>query len=273
MDESIEEWREARSPVRPAAAGVKVRDKRRPGHCWQDNELYDAWQPIVGPHAVNVYVNLTRDAYASTIEYSVRKLADATGISKSAVWRNLKVMEHVGMLRLETGAGSAGSVCELLDLKEAAEKLGAVYNRQRASFLFTDMAVARLRAGVTEMRRRMQEKQPKPEPVEMDPHVVMGPEMIDPFFRCVPDRDTNSEEKAAEEKNLCPSSRDTSVPLEGGLCPFDGGSQQKCEQNTIHNTNPPPTPALPAGVLAARADALRASRSRWSQSEQPPRSC
>jgi len=228
-------------------SSVKLRDKRRPGHCWQDNELYDAWQPIIGPHAVNVYVNLTRDAYSSTIEYSVRRLADATGISRTAVWRNLRVMEHVGMLRLERGSGSAASTCELLDLKEAAEKLGAIYNRRQASFVFTDVKLASLRMEVVLLRKKMQNK-----------GLAVQSDALREKQICVPERDTNSEENSGEEKILCPSKRDASVPPERRLCLSEGGAQHKCEQDTKHNTNPPPTPALPAGVLTARADALRA---------------
>jgi DNA-binding MarR family transcriptional regulator len=203
-----------------AVAGVKVRDKRRPGHCWQDNELYDAFQPIIGPHAVNVYVHLTRECYETTAEYSLRKLADATGISKSAVSRNLAVLEHVGMLRVQRGAGSAASSCELLDLKDSAERLGAIYNRRRSSFVFTDSMTAKLRAEITALRKQLQAK-----------------------TASVPQRDTNTEEKSCTPD----SERDASVPLDGVLCPSAGGSHQYSEQDSILNTNPPPTPALPAG--------------------------
>ena len=227
---------------------VRVRDKRKPGHCWQDNELYDAWQPIIGPHAVNIYVNLTRNSYSSTIEYSVRRLADATGISRTAVWRNLRVMEHVGMLRLQRGSGSSTSTCELLDLKEAAEKLGAVYNRRQASFVFTDGKLASLRMEVVQLRKSMQSKSPE----SASSHTVSQ-------------RDTNS----AEQKILCPSKRDACVPPERRLCLSDGGAQQKCEKNTIHKTNPPlPLP------LQGRGDASHATDSPLvSEAERVMREC
>ena len=59
---------------------VRLRDRRRPGHYWQDNELIDVFQPVIGALAVNVYVNLTRDVYGgeTRVRYSVRKLAKAT---------------------------------------------------------------------------------------------------------------------------------------------------------------------------------------------------
>jgi DNA-binding MarR family transcriptional regulator len=205
---------------------IKLRDKRKPGHCWQDNELYDAFQPIVGPHAVLVYVHLTRESYSATVSYSLRKLADATGISRSAVWRNLAVLEYVGILRLQRGEGSAQSTCVLLDLKEAAERLGAVYNRKRSSYVFTDVAIAKLRAEVTALRKRL--------------HQSKANEI------CVSLGDTKSEE------NFCApvSQGDASVSLRGDLCLPEGGPHQYCEQNTIHNTNPPPTPSLlEGGVL------------------------
>ena len=127
--------------------GVRLRDKRRPGHCWQDNELYGVFQPIVGTQAVSVYVNLTRDCYGETrVSYTLRKLADAMSVSRAAVWRNLAVLESVGVLRLIRGKGSGESSCELCDLKDAAEALGGVYNSRRSSFILSEEKLVELRA-------------------------------------------------------------------------------------------------------------------------------
>ncbi len=210
-------------------AGVKLRDRRRPGHCWQDNELYDAFQPIIGPHAVLVYVHLTRDCYTGKVDYSIRDLADATGLSRMGVWRNLLVLEHVGILRLQKGRGSAASSCELLDLKDAAERLGGVYNRRQASFVFTDSLTAKLRLEVTELRKNMQKKPAKDDSV------------------CVPQSDANVRKSVVVPIR----ESDTSVTLEGDLCHSDGGSHQYSEQDTILNTNPSPTPSLQEGAAVS----------------------
>jgi hypothetical protein len=142
---------------------VKLRDKRRPGHCWQDNELYDVFQPIVGTQAVSVYVNLTRDCYGETVvNYTLRKLAETMGVSRAAVWRNLAVLQSVGVLRLVKAKGSGHSSCELCDLKDAAEALGGVYRSRRSSFVLSAEKITELRARVAAVRESMQGKKSAP---------------------------------------------------------------------------------------------------------------
>ena len=142
---------------------VKLRDKRRPGHCWQDNELYDVFQPIVGTQAVSVYVNLTRDCYGETVvNYTLRKLAETMGVSRAAVWRNLAVLQSVGVLRLVKAKGSGHSSCELCDLKDAAEALGGVYSSRRSSFVLSTEKITELRARVAAVRESMQGKKSAP---------------------------------------------------------------------------------------------------------------
>lgn len=104
---------------------VRLRDRRRPGHCWQDNELYDVFQPIIGPHGVALYANLSRMAYGASFEYSARGLEEVTGMSRMTVWRTMAVLEHLGMVRAKAGRGRAKGECVLVDLKELAEALGA----------------------------------------------------------------------------------------------------------------------------------------------------
>lgn len=179
---------------------VKLRDKRRPGNCWQDNELYDVFQPIVGAQAVSVYVNLTRDCYGETrVSYTLRKLAEAMSVSRAAVWRNLAVLESVGVLRLIRGKGSGESSCELCDLKDAAEALGGVYNSRRSSFLLPEEKLVELRARVAKVRESMQgKKQSATVPV------------------CVSQRDANSEESLAapeSRRDANGAGRDASVSL------------------------------------------------------------
>jgi hypothetical protein len=198
---------------------VKLRDKRRPGHCWQDNELYDVFQPIVGAQAVSVYVNLTRDCYGETrVSYTLRKLADAMSVSRAAVWRNLAVLESVGVLRLIRGKGSGESSCELCDLKDAAEALGGVYNSRRSSFVLPEEKLAELRARVASVRESMQGKrQPEAVPV------------------CVSQRDANSEESLAapeSRRDANGAGRDASVSLLAAAIDLCKEEEKEC----------PPTP-------------------------------
>ena len=201
---------------------VRVRDKRQPGYCWQDNELIDVFQPIVGAIGVAVYVNLTRAAYGeSRVTYTVRKLADTMGpgTGRTSVWRSLRVLEHVGVLRLIKGKGSGESICELCNLKDAAEALGAVYNSRRTSFALPEERIAAERAKVEALLRATQGKKP----------VKAVPD-------CVPQRDTNNEGKfAAPEapRDTSGSKRDACVPL----CAAPSNECEKEERKEI-----PPTP-------------------------------
>lgn len=186
---------------------IRGRDNRRPGWCWQENELYDVFQPIVGPHAVSVYVNLTRVCRGqSRVACSVRDLSKATGLSSTAVWRNLAVLAHVGMLRINKGRGSAGSSCDLCDLKDAAEALGASYQARRASYVLPDDKILELRGQIAVLRQAMQCKtKPAGEPVCVSPV-------------CVSQGNTNdgADLAASEvESNACVSPRNACVSLDG----------------------------------------------------------
>lgn len=128
---------------------VKLRDQRKPGHCWQDNELYDAFGPVIGPNAVTVYTHMTRQCYGTEIRSSSRELARDSGLSKDTVLRSMRAMERIGMLR-NVGRGSR-SVAEyhLVDLKELAESHGGVYDRRRVSYVFSEAQTAALKAIAT----------------------------------------------------------------------------------------------------------------------------
>ena len=106
---------------------VRVRDKRKPGHCWQDNELYDVFQPVIGATATHIYAAMTRWGYGHRVELAMREIAVESGTSKSAVQRATLAMERVGMIRLAPSRGSKPAAYELLDLKEASIALGAVW--------------------------------------------------------------------------------------------------------------------------------------------------
>ena len=63
-----------------------VRDARRPGHYWADNEIYDIYAPIVGVHAFAVYMALCRYASSEGASHpSTSTIADQLGISRPTV--------------------------------------------------------------------------------------------------------------------------------------------------------------------------------------------
>ena len=134
---------------------VGLRDQRRPGHCWQDNELLDVFQPIIGPQGVSLYVNLSRMAYGASFEYSARGLEEATGMSRMTVWRTMAVLEHLGMVRVQAARGSARGKCDLMDLKELAEALGARPIQNGKSHELPAAALARLKKECAAVRARL----------------------------------------------------------------------------------------------------------------------
>lgn len=123
---------------------VALRDKRKPGHCWQDNEAYDVFQPVIGAAAIHVYAVLTRFARGHEVQMGIRDLEMESGTSRSAVARSLIAMEQVGMLRRRMGRGTAAAAYELLDLKEAARALGAEWSPHRASWVLPPARAAEI---------------------------------------------------------------------------------------------------------------------------------
>jgi hypothetical protein len=126
---------------------VKLRDQRKPGHCWQDNELYDAFGPVIGPNAILVYVQMTRNCYgAESIRLSSRDLARDSGLSKDTVWRAMRAMERVGMLRAVSGGKGKLAEYHLTDLKELAARHGGTYVWHRQSYVFSPQQAVALKA-------------------------------------------------------------------------------------------------------------------------------
>lgn len=132
---------------------VRLRDTRKAGYCWQDNELYDVFQPIIGAYGVNVYVHLTRHAAGTAVSVSLRELAGAAGIGKDTVRRALLGMELVGMIR----RGAAGAF-ELVDLKELAAYYGGSYDFRRRSYVISAEKTDELRDQVRMVQAETQGK-------------------------------------------------------------------------------------------------------------------
>lgn len=112
---------------------IPLRTNPPKGFTWQGNELFDVFQPFIGANAVLVYVALTRKAYpGKSFSYSTREMANASKRSPTTVFRSLAVLEYVGMARLKRGRGSKRSECELTDLRELAQRLGAAQTQSGA---------------------------------------------------------------------------------------------------------------------------------------------
>ncbi len=80
---------------------IPARGKPIGNFCWQQNEVYDLFQKVVGPLAFAVYANLTRKAYGydATLECALRELAEDMGISHATVGRELAVSCPLGLVR------------------------------------------------------------------------------------------------------------------------------------------------------------------------------
>lgn len=134
-------------------SAIPTRDKPHGDFAWQDNELYEVFQPLIGPHPVSVYATLTRRAFSGKrIRYSVRDLAAKSGQSPSTVSRSLEVLECTGLVRLHRNGGNSASECELVDLKELCRHLGGAREKRAASYILPESTVKQLRARIQLLR-------------------------------------------------------------------------------------------------------------------------
>jgi hypothetical protein len=130
---------------------VGLRDARRPGHLWADNELFSVFAPVIGGHAVLVYVtmcaslSLECEFKETRIRASSRQLAAMCGLGKDSVRRAMHLMERLGMLQAK-GAHRKTVEYHLVDLKDLAMKHGGSYERRRASYVLTSGQMAKLKA-------------------------------------------------------------------------------------------------------------------------------
>jgi len=132
---------------------LPLRGKPTGNFCWQDNELSTVFQPIIGSAPCALYCHLTRIAYGPTVRYTLRRLANATGRSPTSAYRDLLVLEWIGMVRIRFGSGNRESECSLVDLKELARSLGAVYHPRAASYVLEPAAAELLKMRLAEDRK------------------------------------------------------------------------------------------------------------------------
>lgn len=222
-----------------ATEQIGLRDRRKPGHCWQDNELYDAFQPIIGSLPVLVYVQATRDCYGSMSKFSLRGMAESSGISKDTVRRALLVMQEIGMLRARGGSPGRAAEYDLVDLKDLAAHLGAQFDRKRSSYLFPKAIAAELRTKVDKVLGKTQGKTVS----------VRDSSRSGKRRPTVSQRDSLFVEKYSENTDVGLSLRDATVSPEAKTVSPEGRPYISNTQNN-KTTSPLPLPASGKGEVS-----------------------
>ncbi len=116
-----------------AGPSIYVRDNRRPGWFWAENELVDVFAPLVGPYALAVFVTILRlcQGNSALVEVSVRDIERAwkhkdfrASLSRSSITRALSQLLAAGLLRLSR-EGTRSRPAEYLvgDLRDLAASL------------------------------------------------------------------------------------------------------------------------------------------------------
>jgi len=181
-------------------SGIGKRDKRNPGHCWQDNELYDVFQPVIGHVAAHVFAAMTRWCYGSEVRIGLRELAEEAGPGRSTVHRATMAMQAVGMIRIQGGRGRGSAAYELLDLKEAARALGAQWDPRRASYVLNKSQVQELKKRVAAALACVPQRDATERPAEGD---------------CVPQRDAKPCANSPVVSQFVSQKRGVCVPNRG----------------------------------------------------------
>jgi hypothetical protein len=148
---------------------IPARSKPNGHYCWQQNEMYDLVQKIVGPTAFAVYANLTRKAYGydPRLKFALRGLAADMGQSHATVGRELTVLKRLNVVRLKVAGGNRPSEWELTDLRELVKCWGATYNKRTGSCELDQLSTECLRDQVDRLRRDLQGKTDKTRSVSL----------------------------------------------------------------------------------------------------------
>jgi hypothetical protein len=144
-----------------SAIDIPLRRQPKRDYCSLDNEAGRLFLPIIGSRAFAIYASLLQGTYGEPhLSYAASDVGEAAGMSKATVWRELQVLQWLGMVRLNPGGGNSKSRCEFLDLKELAKRLGAT-ERRGASLRLSKETTQALKGAVDQLRKQSQGKQSK----------------------------------------------------------------------------------------------------------------
>jgi hypothetical protein len=211
---------------------VRLRDVRKAGHCWQDNELYDVFQPIVGANGVNVYVHLTRHASGAQVSCTLRELAARTGLGKDTVRRALLAMVEIGMLR------ATDDGYDLVDLKQLCSHYGGTYCWKRKSYVLAEVDAADLRSRVKRIQIATQGK-----PVAVSQRDSVSAPLVSQRDNQTTDSVSQRDKNAEAGETVLSSQRDSFVPEERH-------ASIKAKTKTKTNTPLPPSRKSAMGECA-----------------------
>lgn len=121
-----------------------LRPKGEGGWNWMEHELYSVFLPLIGPLGCAVYAAMTRlvplvpvDPYRYRV--SLRQLAEWSGMSKSSVDKQLKILLKLGMVVETKYLDGRDSSYKLVSLRELA-KVGEAELKKRIGVHHTDTA-------------------------------------------------------------------------------------------------------------------------------------
>lgn len=116
---------------------MRLRDQRKPGHGWFDNEIYDVFGDELQQNGISVYMTLARLCYGVRVTMSLREMAGHARMSKDTFGRTLKRVISLGLVVERKGpTPQSASTYELVDVKELAGaylREAVQKNKQKAS--------------------------------------------------------------------------------------------------------------------------------------------
>ncbi len=100
---------------------ARLRDQRKPGHGWFDNEIFDVFGDELRQDGISVYMTMARMCYGVSVTMSLREMAGHARMSKDTFARSLKRVIAIGLVREEKGrTPQSASTYYLVDVKELA---------------------------------------------------------------------------------------------------------------------------------------------------------
>lgn len=112
--------------------------------------LTDVFQPHMPPAAFAIYAVLARrNNLTANPNNSMRELATAANLSLATVLRSIETLVRLGLVEKIQRGGSQANEYRLANVREVAEKWGAVYEKHTVSFSLSPENAKRLRGAIT----------------------------------------------------------------------------------------------------------------------------